>query len=105
MINKRKKQIQEILENMHKIKKLLAHDAVCYHKNKAITNAQFIVLQIIKDEKNIGIKEIAKILGISCSATTQIINTLVNGYTLAGFISEYFCCPAGWSHYFKLPLI
>jgi DNA-binding MarR family transcriptional regulator len=77
MKNNRKKQIKEILENMHKIRRILNNEPLCYCKNKPITNAQFIVLELIKNEENIGIKEISKILGITSSATTQIINNLV----------------------------
>lgn len=76
MKKNRKKQIKEILENMHKIRRLLSNEALCYYQDKPITNSQFIVLELIKNEENIGIKEIAQILGISCSAATQIINNL-----------------------------
>lgn len=77
MKNNRKKQIKEILENMHKIKRTLSNEPLCYCKNKPITNTQFIVLELIKNEENIGIKEISETLGITSSATTQIINNLV----------------------------
>ncbi|HNV97137.1 MAG TPA: MarR family transcriptional regulator [bacterium] len=76
MKNIRKKQIKEILENMHKIKRLLSSEALCHYQNKPITNTQFIVLELIKNEENIGAKEIAQILGITCSAATQIISNL-----------------------------
>ncbi|MDD4290287.1 MAG: MarR family transcriptional regulator [Patescibacteria group bacterium] len=76
MKNNRKKQIKEILKNMHKIRRLFSGETMCYYQNKPITNTQFIVLGLIKNKENIGIKEIAQTLGITCSAVTQIINNL-----------------------------
>ncbi len=77
----RKKQIEEIAKNMHKIKRKLINEFHSSATQKSLTNSQFMVLQLVKDKENIGIKEIAEILNITSSATTQLIDNLVkNGY-------------------------
>lgn len=52
------------------------------HKGR-ITHSQLFVLSIIEQHNNIGLKKISKMLSISSSAATQLVDGLVdNGYVV-----------------------
>jgi DNA-binding MarR family transcriptional regulator len=46
-------------------------------KQSNITHAQWFVLNMIQAHQNLGIKELSKMLGISSSAATQLVDGLV----------------------------
>ena len=48
-----------------------------FFKEAGITHSQMAVLRILKKNGNMNIKDIAGILGITSSATTQIVDELV----------------------------
>ena len=79
----RKQLIEEIMANINAMKhkmhvKMLART----HGNK-ITHSQWFVLSLIEAKQNMGIKEIAATLGITSSATTQLVDGLVQqGYVV-----------------------
>lgn len=80
-----KKQIEEIIKCMHAIRRKLASEGG-YFKGagaKRITPSQWYVLLMAERNKNIGVKEIAGLIGITSSAATQLINELVKkGYLI-----------------------
>ncbi len=81
----RKKQIEDIIECMHSIKRKLASEGGYFTdvKAKRITPSQWFVLLMVARNKNIGVKEIAGLIGITSSAVTQLISELVKkGYLL-----------------------
>jgi len=77
----RKKIIEEILASIHAMKNKM-HVKIANHKKQSpVTHSQWIVLSIIETHKNLGIKEISEMLGITSSATTQLVDALSeNGY-------------------------
>lgn len=80
---KRKEQIEGIIEYMHAIKRKLASEGGYFTGagTKHITPSQWFVLLMVERNKNIGVKEIAGLTGITSSAATQLINELVKkGY-------------------------
>ncbi len=75
----RKKAIQEIINNFQIVKNRM-HAKLMSEPN-AITNSQWFVLDIIDRHADFGIKDVSLMLGISSSAATQLVNSLVdNGY-------------------------
>ncbi len=78
----RKKLIEEIMANFHAMgNKMQSHMQL--GREDCITHSQLFVLVIIEQHRNIGIKEISKKLNISSSATTQLVDGLVdNGYVV-----------------------
>ena len=72
----RRKVIQEIIHNFQVIKhKIYTH--LVGESTNGITRSQGLVLDIIHRYPEISIKDIAKILGISSSAATQLVHGLV----------------------------
>ena len=81
-MQKRKKAIEQIVNNFQILKNKM-YLKVVINQKKEITNSQWFVLCIIEKHPNFGIKEISKILSISSSAGTQLVNGVVkNGYVL-----------------------
>ncbi len=83
MIN-RNKLIEEIIAGYHAIKnKMHARLWQSGNNKDCITHSQIFVLSIIAENNNIGIKEISEKLSISSSASTQLVDGLVeNGYAV-----------------------
>lgn len=79
----RKKLIEEIMANFHAMRNKM-HTRVMQPMSKnRITHSQIFVLAIIEQHHNIGLKEISKMLNISSSAATQLVEGLVeNGYVV-----------------------
>ncbi len=78
MNNDRKKLIEKIIKNVSVIKnKIFGHMLIFFNEIQA-THSQWLVLGIVKRHKSINIKELAKLLDITSSAATQIVNGLVN---------------------------
>ena len=78
MDNDRKKLIEKILENINAIKREITAEMHIFFNEMSITHAQWIVLHFVKKNRNINIKDLANLLGITSSAATQIVDGLVN---------------------------
>lgn len=73
----RKQQIEGILQSIHAIKhRLLTGNFILSARNQ-IPGSQWIVLQLVYQNEGIGMKELARQLGISSSAVTQLVDSLV----------------------------
>lgn len=80
----RKKMIEEIMACFHAMRnKMHAKIMQSGHKD-FITHSQLFVLAIVEEHRNIGIKEISKMLCISSSAATQ----LVDGLAESGYVTR-----------------
>lgn len=77
MAENRKNLIEKTIENIYAIKHKIMSEMAFFFKEIGITHSQMTVLRILKKNENINIKDIAGILGITSSATTQIVNELV----------------------------
>lgn len=77
MAEDRKKLIEKTIENIYAIKQRIMFDLALFFKEAGITHSQMAVLRILKNKGNINIKDIAGTLGITSSATTQIVDELV----------------------------
>lgn len=85
----RKKLIEEIMTNFHAMKNKMHVQGAQTGSKDGITHSQLFVLAIIERNQNIGIKEISEKLNISPSATTQLVDGLVeNGYVVRKADSE-----------------
>ena len=74
--------MEQIINNFHIIKNKMYAKVVIEHSN-IITNSQWFVLCIIDKHPDFSIKDISKILSISSSAATQLVNGLVKkGYVI-----------------------
>ncbi|MCL4415075.1 MAG: MarR family transcriptional regulator [Actinobacteria bacterium] len=78
MGNDRKKLTEKILENINAIKRKIAAEMHIFFDEASITHSQWVVLYFIKKNKNINIKDLANLLGVTSSAATQIVDGLVN---------------------------
>jgi MarR family transcriptional regulator, organic hydroperoxide resistance regulator len=74
----RRKQVEEILESIYAIRHKLAAEMHFYFDKVYVTHSQWLVLHIAKKRKNISMKDLAKLLDITSSAATQIVDGLVN---------------------------
>lgn len=74
----RRKLIEKIIENIYAIKHEIAAEMHLFFEEIQITHSQWIVLHLIKKNKNISIKNLANLLDITSSAATQIVDGLVN---------------------------
>lgn len=82
-MTERANQLQDILEGFHLFKRGIEATMRCRESDFQITNSQWFVLDTINREEVASIKSISAELGISSSATTQIVNDLVkSGYVL-----------------------
>jgi MarR family transcriptional regulator, organic hydroperoxide resistance regulator len=78
MNNDRETLIGKILEDIHAIKHEITAEMHTFFNEISITHQQWIVLHIIKKNRNINIKDLANLLDITSSAATQIVDSLVN---------------------------
>lgn len=77
MIEDRKKLVEKAIENIYAIKHKIMYKMAFFFKEIGITHSQMAVLRILQKNGNINIKDIASHLGITSSATTQIVDELV----------------------------
>lgn len=75
---KRENILDELTESLFSIKRQLVTAGHCHSDNIGVTPAQAIILHIIQEKEGIGIKEISESLGTTSSATTQLVDALVN---------------------------
>lgn len=83
MSSHRADQIGELAESFQAIKRKLGSKQLAAKEKHActITPSQWTVLRTVMEWNRIGIKDIAQKLGISSSAATQLVDSLVqNGY-------------------------
>ena len=75
---KRKEVLEEVLKNLFLIKRKMMACGHSFSEKTGITHSQVQLLHIVQQNNGIGMKEIAKTLGISSSAATQLVDGLVN---------------------------
>lgn len=78
MVPDRKKLIEKTIEDIDIVKREIAAEMHAFFNNMSITHSQGMILHFIKKNKNISVKEIANSFGITSSAATQIVNSLVS---------------------------
>jgi DNA-binding MarR family transcriptional regulator len=77
----RKKLLSEIMANIQAMKNRMHGEVAQQGKHSNITYSQWCVLAMIEKNQTMGINDIAKMLSITASATTQLVDGLVkNGY-------------------------
>lgn len=82
MIN-RKQKVEELLENIHSLRRTMVFHTSPIVKIPRITSSQWGVLMFVEHRSESTVKDVAKALGISSSATTQLIDGLVaSGYIM-----------------------
>lgn len=75
----RKKQIEELLGNIRSFKQKMFANASS--NNNGITASQWFMLRLLNKKEGATLKEMAKSLGITSSAATQLVGALVRkGY-------------------------
>jgi DNA-binding MarR family transcriptional regulator len=83
----RKSKIVDLMQKFHAIRhKLLTGTQLLSAKNQ-IPTSQWIVLHTVYHNEGIGIKELSNMLGISSSAATQLVDSLVKGGHLVREVS------------------
>jgi DNA-binding MarR family transcriptional regulator len=79
----RKKLIEEIMASFHAMRNKMQTRAMHSGPKDCVTHSQLFVSGVIEQHRGIGIKEISKRMGISSSATTQLVDGLVEkGYVM-----------------------
>jgi DNA-binding MarR family transcriptional regulator len=77
-MKKRKKIMEEIMVDFQAVGNKIQTKVLQSENDSLVTFSQWFVLSIIEQHCNIGIKEISKMLGISSSAITQLVDGLVD---------------------------
>ncbi len=83
-MTERKELIEQIMANIYAMKNKMNVKMMSGGIKNRITHSQWFVLCLIGQHKNLGIKEISQILGITSSATTQLVDGLVE----SGFVER-----------------
>ena len=73
----RKRVIEQIVESFHSIHHKVGTTIKPCSPETDFTYSQMVILQIVKKNPGIGIKDLASALGITSSAATQQVDTLV----------------------------
>jgi DNA-binding MarR family transcriptional regulator len=82
----RKQHIEAILANMNAIKRTLMTQGLAKNRGSArITPSQWTVLAMVMRKESNSIKDVATGLGVTSSATTQLVDELVN----KGFLTRH----------------
>ena len=85
----RKQKIEELMENFQSPKRTMVFHATPSMKIPRITPSQWGVLMFALQRGESTVKDVAKALGITSSAATQLIDGLVvNGYVTRGELTE-----------------
>ncbi|XUW99819.1 MAG: MarR family transcriptional regulator [Dehalogenimonas sp.] len=64
------------MEKLHSFKRLMTPDSQCSGIDP-LAHSQWLALRLISHQEGIGIKELAAHMGISSSAATQLVDSLV----------------------------
>ncbi len=78
------KLIENIFENIYAVKQKIASEMNMSFDEMQLTHSRWLVLNSIRKNNSINIKDLAELLDISSSATTQIVDGLVS----KGFLSR-----------------
>lgn len=73
----RKAQIEDLIQKFHSIKQKMLKGSFLLSAHNQIPNSQWMVLHSVYHNEGIGIKELSQMLGISSSAVTQLVDSLV----------------------------
>jgi DNA-binding MarR family transcriptional regulator len=76
-MNNRKQKIEELIENFHSLRRKMMFHASGNTKLPRITPSQWGVLMFIEQQGKSTVKDVARALSITSSATTQLIDGLV----------------------------
>ena len=77
----RKKQIEKLFEDLQVLKRKMIAGASSHMERTHITASQWLVLQYLRKNDRVTIKEIAQTLSMTSSAATQLVESLVHkGY-------------------------
>ena len=80
-MSNRKEKIVEILQGFHILKRGMLFHTMDFGEVPKITPAQYAVLMLVEGRGECSVKEVADALDITSSATTQLLDGLVeNGY-------------------------
>jgi len=74
----RRRLIEIIFENFYTIKQKITYELNLSINEMQLTYSQCIVLNLVKKNKSINIKDLAELLDITSSAGTQIVDGLVS---------------------------
>jgi DNA-binding MarR family transcriptional regulator len=74
----RRRLIENIFENFYAIRQKIASELNLSFDEMQLTYSQWLVLNLVRKNKSINIKDLAELLGITSSAATQIVDGLVN---------------------------
>jgi len=78
------KLIEKIFESIYAVKQKIASEMNMSFDEMQLTHSRWLVLNSIRKNNSINIKDLAELLDISSSATTQIVDGLVS----KGFLSR-----------------
>ena len=79
----RKRTIEEILGNFHEIGHVVSAAFRSFTAENDVTYSQMIILRVVKENPGLGIKELSSLIGITSSAATQQVDSLVQkGYLI-----------------------
>lgn len=73
----RKNQIEDLIQMFHVIRRKTLTGTFILSPQNQIPNSQWILLHTVYHNEGIGIKELSNMLGISSSAATQLVDSLV----------------------------
>lgn len=73
----RRSQIEGIIQNFNVIRHRLLRGTYLASIENQIPNSQSIVLHLVYQNEGIGVKQLSHMLGISSSAATQLVDSLV----------------------------
>jgi DNA-binding MarR family transcriptional regulator len=74
-MQERRNQIDGILQSFYTLKNRLKSDFLS--EKNIVTSSQLMVMRMVYQNDGIGIKELSNTLGISSSAVTQLVDSLV----------------------------
>lgn len=74
----RRRLIETIFENFYAIRQKIASELNLSFDEMQLTYSQWLVLNLVRKNKSINIKDLAELLDITSSAATQIVDGLVN---------------------------
>jgi DNA-binding MarR family transcriptional regulator len=74
----RKQQIEQLMEKLHSLKRLMTPDSLAAGGEDCLAHSQWLALHLVSRQEGIGIKELAAALSITSSAATQLVDGLVN---------------------------
>jgi MarR family transcriptional regulator, organic hydroperoxide resistance regulator len=73
----RKSQIEGLIQKFHSLRHKMLTGTFILSPENQIPNSQWIVLHNVYHNEGIGVKNLSRMLGISSSATTQLVDSLV----------------------------